>query len=78
MIERSHGNYQRPTLPTDDELVPDYKPPPPPTPFESVCLCIHSNHRLYTVVMFGLCVAILLWGGLKGFNVRSMSNSSGV
>ena len=75
MHDRPHG-WSRPQLPSDEELAPEYVLPPPPTLFESLCLCIHSNHRLYTVVMFALCVTILLWGGINGINVRSMSNAT--
>ena len=74
MIVPPNG-YQRPELPSEDELVPSFQPMPPPTACESVIHFMHKYHRYYTTFMFASCILALIWGGLYGINMSSVNTT---
>jgi len=61
--------YKRPEMPTEDDLAPERAAAQPPTPCEQALAFLHRYHRVFAAVMFLLCIALLLWGGLHGINV---------
>ena len=69
MIQPPASAYKRPVLPPDDELEASFQPPPPPTPFESLCLFVHRYRQPLTTGMFLFSMGILFWGGLHGINL---------
>ena len=71
MIAPPVAAYERPALPSEDDLAPERASAQPPTPCEQALAFLHQYHRVFATVMFLLCIALLLWGGLHGINVGS-------
>lgn len=69
-MQNKASAYQRPPLPSEDELEPTYVPPSPPTACETIIILLHRYHRLFAASMFFFCISILLWGGAHGINLR--------
>ena len=70
VIQPSRVEYERPSLPTEVDLQPSYRPRPPPSACDKFLWVLHAYHRVFAVSMFSLCISILIWGGLHGINLR--------